>query len=320
MSILQMLLGSGAIIELFFKFLVTKGFFSGGSNGQALQQPITERTTYSTETTVALSSAANITGSSSIVDRIVGLSNKNAGYFMAGAGVCANKIPYSTETTVGIASLAVGQRRTPGGTGNSFNGYVAGGDNGSSVYNSLEKMPYSTEVSALVAGQTLSQARTNMSGAGNADKGFVGCGTDAGLNNGYGNSDKITYASDTMTAASSAGLTAKGFTGSAGDETKGFFAGGKLSSGAGALYYNNIEKITYSTEASSSLGIVLSVTRGGLAATGDITKGFFSGGEALVTGSTVNYTTTDKITYTTETIAAVSGANLTYVRSFLGAA
>ena len=89
--------------------------------------------------------------------------------------------------------------------------------------------------------------------------------------------------------------------------------------GGGAPGYSTMDKTTYSTDTTAEVpGAALSVARiKGLAATGSSTAGYFGGGFNVDSSSTV--ATMDKVTYSSDTTAAVPGAALSVARSFLAA-
>jgi hypothetical protein len=75
-----------------------------------------------------------------------------------------------------------------------------------------------------------------------------------------------------------------------------------------------MDKLTYSTDSTAAVpGAALSLARRYLAATGNSTAGYFSGGEIT------SWTTIDKITYSNDTRAALPSTGLSYGRSGPGA-
>jgi len=79
-----------------------------------------------------------------------------------------------------------------------------------------------------------------------------------------------------------------------------------------------MDKTTYSTDTTAAAPSAnLSAARQYLAATGTSTAGYFGGG--VGPGSPSMKSIMDKVTYSTDTIEAVPGANLSYGRSYLAA-
>jgi Tfp pilus assembly protein FimT len=123
-------------------------------------------------------------------------------------------------------------------------------------------------------------------------------------------SDKIIFATATTTAQASANLSDARF-GVAGlsDKEDGFACGG-YKNGTGGR--NIIDKTTYSTDTTAALGITLNLFKylsGGINA---ITKGYVSGGATSIVTPPYKQgqANTEALTYSTETIAAATTANL----------
>lgn len=91
---------------------------------------------------------------------------------------------------------------------------------------------------------------------------------------------------------------------------KGYVGGGQFSA---TVFTNIIERLTYATETTTGMSATLSSSRGemGSSGVGTSTKGFFAGGYVSGIG---NVTTADRLTYGTEVLAVVSGANLSLAR------
>lgn len=323
MTMASVLAGYGARIELFYKILISKGFFTGGATTGGFESVVADRTTYATETT------ANVIGanlpSADTIGYSFGYGNLFVAFYMGGFN--SFKTTYSTETTA--AANYLGYYRWPGAAGTNNFGYIAGGTGGQSApLSNITKQSYATEaVSGLSA--TLSLARRGLSAAGNADNAFYIGGQSAdGIWNYYTTADKFTFATESCAAAPSANFvyTARTWTAATGNVDKGIFSGGFTQvngSPSNAFSYAVAERVTYATDTLAYIsGANLTVARHQLAAAGDINKGFFSGG-VNSQGTNPNLgilATADKTTFSTETTSAVSGANLTVARLNLGAA
>jgi hypothetical protein len=136
--------------------------------------------------------------------------------------------------------------------------------------------------------------------------------------------DKVTYSTDTRSTVATAALSDARYSfGATGNSTSGYFGGGTPGS--------TMDKLDYSTEVTSRTpGASLSVARSAPAASSstanalpqqDITAtpqalqgntGYFGGGAPA-------YSTMDKVTYSSDTTAAVPGANLSVGREQLAA-
>jgi hypothetical protein len=89
----------------------------------------------------------------------------------------------------------------------------------------------------------------------------------------------------------------------------GYFGGGDQ-----GPYYSTMDKVTYASDTTAAIpGAALSIGRRQLAATGNSEAGYFGGG-GYVTGTPAVYSTMDKVTYSTDTTAAVPGAALSVAR------
>jgi hypothetical protein len=129
-------------------------------------------------------------------------------------------------------------------------------------------------------------------------------------------SEKITYDTESRSTLSSSSNTlsvARWHLSAAGNADKGFFSGGYT----GAAFSLITDKVTVTTEVITAVsGANLSQAREGPGAVGNADKGIFAGGATAV-GSTTPVTTADRTIYSTETTAAVSGANLSQARGLL---
>jgi hypothetical protein len=148
--------------------------------------------------------------------------------------------------------------------------------------------------------------------------------------------DKVTYASDTTAAVPGAALSvARGYLAATGNSTAGYFGGG-----SGPSVFSTMDKVTYSSDTTAAVpGAALSVARYDLAASSaranalptinpapsspavrfsdgtgpSPNTGYFGGG---LPGPR---STMDKVTYASDTTAAVPGAALSVARSYVAA-
>ena len=187
-------------VPYFHKTHLTKGFFSGGDTGS--YQVTADRTTYSTETTAAVS-GANL---SQARYSLAAAGNTEKGFFSGGYTgsyvATANRTTYSTETTAAVTGANLSQARGYlAAAGNAEKGFFSGG----ATVVTADRTTYSTETTAAVTGSNLSQARYGLAAAGNAEKGFFSGGS-TGSDPGVATSDRTTYSTETTAAVSGANL------------------------------------------------------------------------------------------------------------------
>ena len=282
----------------------TAGYFGGGTGNVTVSTM--DRTTYSSETTVAVPGAAL----SAARNNLAATGNQTAGYFGGGSSYpnyfsTIDKIQYSTNTRIPVpgANLSVA-RYGPGATGNSTAGYFGGGSPGVAVNpginqtsSIMDKVTYSTDTRLAVPGANLSVGRYSLAATGNTTNGYFGGGGAPPGPGGTGTTtmDKIEYSTDTRLAA---------------------IPGVNLS---GARYYpvatsakaNALPQLTYFNPAPSAASVRYSDNF-----TSPANTGYFGGGFNL---SSVNVSTMEKVTYTSDTTAQVPGAALSSVRRQLAA-
>lgn len=213
-----------------------------------------------------------------------------------------NKITFTTDTVSAIPAT-VGARFQLAASSSATAGYFGGGR--SPIISSIDKLTYSTETSSSSPGTKLSGARYSLSATGNANNGYFGGGT----NSSYADIttvDKLTYSIETVAQSPSASLSAiRKRLSAVGNQLVGYFQGGDGSPNSTSI----IDKITYSTDNTALVpGLALSGGRYQDAAMGSSTAGYFSGGMPGGGGNTV--TSTNKLTYSNDTIALLPGANI----------
>jgi hypothetical protein len=306
----------------------TTGYFGGGQTPGYVSTM--DKVTYSTDTTAAVP-GANLTISRGSVGAT---GNSTAGYF--GGGGFPNystmdKVTYSSDTTAAVPGAnLIAATRALSATGNSTNGYFGGGLS-SAITAQMYKVTYSTDTTLSVPGANLSLARyftgtssaranalpvveppaatptpTTSLGNGPApNTGYFGGGSNV-----VATMDKLTYASDTTAAVPGANLSvARSYAGATGNSNAGYFGGGFDGGNTSSI----MDKVTYSSDTTVRIPAAnLSLTRYNLAATGNSTAGYFGGGGP--TPITPEYSTMDKVTYSSDTTAAVPGANLSSPR------
>jgi hypothetical protein len=308
------------------------GYFGGGGPGP---RSTMDKISYSTDTTAAVpggnltaarySPAATSAGNNGFTNPTPQTTTSlvptpNTGYFGGGNFPrisSMDKVTYSTDTTAAVpgANLTV-LRGYFAATGNSTAGYFGGGSPG--PVTSMEKVTYSSDTTAAVPGANLSAARYGLAATGNSTAGYFGGGGTGPRST----MDKVTYSTDTTVAVSGANLSVARYGVTAtGNSTAGYFGGGSpgVGSPSGNVRVSLVDKVTYSSDTTAAVpGANLSLARYDMGATGNSTHGYFGGGFPGVSLYTP-VSTMDKVTYASDTTAAVPGANLTAARYGLAA-
>ncbi len=291
------------------------GATSGGAEQTSQRKEVQsamDKVTYSSDTTAA------VPGARLSVARytLAATGNSTSGYFGGGSSVGPNystldKVTYSTDTTIalpgsGLLSVA---RSALAATGNSTAGYFGGGSTPApATYSTMDKVTYSTDTTAAVPGAALSIPRQGLTATGNSTAGYFGGGFSS-----ISTMDKVTYSSDTTAAVPGAALSGgRRGAASTGNSTAGYFGGGRQPTN---VDLTTMDKISYSNDTRTTLPSTgsLSAARNYLSATGNSTAGYFGGGGASPRS------TMDKLIYSSETTAAVSGAALSAARYGLAA-
>jgi len=244
-----------------------------------------------------------------------------AGYFGGGSTnspvTTADKLVYANDTTAAqtTANLSQARQYLAGISEGLTKGYFAGGFTLSTQVATADKLVYANDTTAAQTTANLSQARDSLAGcSGEGTKGYFA----GGYSSSYATTaDKITYSNDTTSAQTTANLSQArlGLAGCSGEGTKGYFAGGMT--GLANVTVTTADKITYSNDTTTAQ------TTGNLSqaryyltgCSGENTKGYFAGGISSNLG--LGVVTSDKITYTSDTTAAQTSANLSQARGYL---
>ena len=260
------------------------GYFAGGSPGG---KTTIEKTTYSTDTTATLPSSANFSHSPNIYMGAVG--NKDAGYFAGGYETSetnystVHRITYSNDTTANVfsGSNLSSNRRYLQGSGNSTDGYFTGGTPGPFNYVTIvDKITYSSETTARVPTANLSETRYIHAATGNSSNGYIGGGSGP-----KSSIDKITYSNDTTAALPSGAYLSQ--------QRRHLAATGPRTNALSNLApAPSSPTIRYIDNALASPNL-----------------GYFGGG--FTPGATAQM---DKVSFSSNTTAAVPGANLSLAR------
>lgn len=287
------------------------GYIIGGSDGSA--SAIAQILTTATET-VALSAGANL---GAVRSSPAGASNGTDGYTFggtsttayAGVQVTAYKTPISTNTTAGItsANLTSG-RSSQAGMYAALAAYVLGGwDGAGTTTTTAFKMPWATSTTALQGSASLSSARSTTGSIYSSSAGYFAGGFSGGVQSA---AFKLNIATEITAAIISANLSAarEGTTGIM-DTITGYFCGGNTGSVS-----TTTDKMPFGTEVTAATGSAALSAARKKSAGASSTNGYILGGSTVNTTAQVTpgtpIATTDKLSFSTDVMAAAAGANL----------
>lgn len=290
------------------------GYTVGGDFGADVSL-VCDKTDFAAESTAAVTTG-NLSVSRSYA---AGASNPDvAAYYAGGAttgGVrtaLTDKLVFSNDTTSAVTTANLSSARLAWSSGlseRSTKAYFAGGNTGA-VVATADKLTFSGDSTAASTSSNLTLARGQHTAlAEGSTKGYWFAGISATAVEKL--CDKVTFSTD-VTAAATTGNLAAGKSEMAGcsdGTTKGFIAGGRTYSGAISGAASNVEKITFSTDTTSSASGTVNKADGHAMADGTI--GLFCG--AIVSGGGFQLNEIIKYTFATETSASFgSGADLSH--------
>lgn len=314
---------SGLAIELdianpksYAVFGGAKGYSLGGYSGASVNTA--DKITYSNDTSAA-QTTANLSTSRYGPG---GISEGNTkGYSLGGYSTnyvnTADKTFYSSDVTTASTSSNISYNSyAPACLSNYVNkGYACGGDTGSgNPTNKIDFLYFSNDVTVSQTSTTLSSSREYCGTVSLPNvKGYIAGGATA--NNTFSTTtDKITFSSDVLSAQTSANLSAAKFATSGISEcsTKGYFGGGYTTVSANPG--SSTDKIVFSTDTTSAQTTAnLSGIRAYCSGVSQgSSKGYYLGG--WTTYSSTAVATGDKLTFSTDTTAAQTSANLSSAR------
>jgi hypothetical protein len=291
-----------------------KGYYLGGYSGSVAATA--DKLTYSNDTTAA-QTTANLSVSRY---EMRGLSEGNTkGYTCGGyssARVTTTDItfyPSDVTTTINSATLSLARNDYAGLSTYVNKGYIAGGATNSAYTNSIEFLYYSNNISAAQTTVTLSVTRGSIGSISQPNvQGYLAGGNTSSVTF-YATTDKIFYSTDSCSAQTTANLSTVRIqpAGISECQTKGFWAGGWSSS---ASVVATVDKITFSTDTtvSQTTSNISTARSAGGSPTQGSSKGYVLGGYTTFAGAAS--AVSDKILFTTETMAAQSSANLSTAR------
>lgn len=203
-------------------------------------------------------------------------------------------------------------------------GYLAGGSIGLYATATLEKISFATGISTFLGNTALGNTTGYATGVSEGTrKGYVAGGNVANVIS--SSVQKISYFVDTVSFLSSVNLVYPRMSsaGVDGDGIKGYVCGGYGSS-INPTYpadtaFNYTDRITYSSDTSNALTSAnINLARFGAGAVSNqSTKGYILGGLTVATDFSSTTAFADQITYSTETTAANTSANLSLARGFV---
>ena len=222
-----------------------------------------------------------------------------------------DKLNYSNDTTTYTPGVNLTiWREYLAATGNLTHGYFSGGrPSNYTGRTEMNKVSYSTDTTASAPTANLRTGCFMLAATGNLSAGYFG-GGDRNLPNPnpyLSLIQKVTYSTDSTAAVPGAALNhQRRQLAATGNQTAGYFGGGENSSLSPSIQ-SLIERVTYSTDTTAVVpGANLSEARSNLAATGNSTHGYFSGG--------LGDTKMDKLTYSTDTTTYIPSGNFSVVR------
>ena len=222
----------------------------------------------------------------------------------------SEKMTVSSETFAACTTANVGTSQGSDLSEGQSKGYYAGG------YSNIVtgyKITFSSDVTAALTTVNLSQGRHQpCSINANTTKGYwIGGSTGAYVVT----ADKVTYSTDTTAACTSANLSAARMIGGCRHVNK-FDSHGYVLGGYTGDYMATADKVTYSTDTTAACTSAnLSQARYVACSTGDgTTKGYLIGGDTGGGPGPGPVITADKVTYSTDTTAACTSANLSQAR------
>lgn len=227
-----------------------------------------------------------------------------------------DKLTFSTETKTTLSATLTTNRYYASGMANSgVAGYINGGDDGSytgaSGLKGTDKITFPTDTKSALATQMMHGTANQSSSSNSGVVGYI----IGGYANDYGNwIDKLTFLTELISASSTV-LSLRRYQHAAcsnhGAAT--YVAGGSGESGN----LSNIEKLTFSTEAMSTLSAILSRAYGVNGVTGmanSSVAGYFVGGS----GGAGQSDTIDKLAFSTDTRTTLAAVLTTPIHTPAG--
>ena len=243
----------------------TYGWWGGG--GYGLNMSRVQRITFATDTATASVRGPLSSGRSGCS----AAGNTTDGWFggvTPGPLSTVDRITYATDTaTASVRGPLSSGRGALIAAGNTTDGWFGGGSIGAppAPQSTVDRITYATDTATASVRGPLSSVRSSFGATGNTTDGWFGGGnTSTGGQNPVSRVDRITYATDTVTASVRGPLSLARFAvQAAGNTTNGWWGGG--------YYFSTVDRVTYATDtATASARGPLSVVRYYSAAAGGI--------------------------------------------------
>ena len=292
----------------------SKSYLLGGSNSTPTPVTTAQVLTMASETVAIVAGAALPAVRTTCVSNYT--SDKGLTYggtsttAASGATATAYRTTFSTDTTAAVVSANLPTSRNASGSVSALlAGYVSGGaDAVPASSTGTYKTPWTTETTAAQTSANLSVARYFLAG-------MIHSSTNGYMAGGAGSAvaDRLVFSTEITAALVSANLstTREGAIGLI-NTTQGYWSGGLNTSNTPTT---TTEKMLFSTETNVVTGTAaLSLARK-QAGSGSGNSGYVLGGSTSTTNAqyapTTPVSTADKLNFSTDTMAASSGSNLT---------
>ena len=319
---------NGRRVDLVNEYVAVYGYQLGGFAAGAYISTA-DRITFSTgvyaASTISNVSEARFAGSGSSDVSVYGYTN--GGYNGSVVVTTCDRTTFATSVTAAYSAGALAAARYDhfSVSDGSVYGYVLGGYNSAfTVLSSVERRAFSTGVTAAISA-TLSAVRTSRMSQSLSDGSIygytMGGSSTGGVAGGVTTTDRLTFSTSAIAASTASNVSvARSDIGTVSDGAVYGYTCGGYNTGSPAAPVTTGDRTTFSTSATAALTSAnLSGVRAGLNGVSDgATYGYFSGGES--TGASSYVTTTDRITFSTSVLAAVTASNLPAARSFTASA
>ena len=284
------------------------GYFAGGypasNNISGATSSATNRIEYSSDTQAA-SPKGNLVTARAMAASSGGF---NFGYTVGGVLTGSpsssyissiDRVDYGNDTvTAAPKGNLVRVTGNAGAVGNKQFTWIAGGG----LDSRIQRIDYSNDTATTSPRGTLTVARNNLGASGNKDFGYITGGQNGPL---LSSIDRITYSSDTAAAApkgvmteSRCGVTATG------NASYAYIGGGSINNTFQSSR-SNMDRINFSDDTATTVTKgPLSISRSRVAATGNASFGYFTGGKSNIPNSGSAYSTIDRLDFSNDTAAA----------------
>ena len=284
------------------------GYFAGGypasNNISGATSSATNRIEYSSDTQAA-SPKGNLVTARAMAASSGGFDfGYTVGGVLTGSPSSAyissiDRVDYGNDTvTAAPKGNLVRITGSAGAVGNKQFTWIAGGG----IDSRIQRIDYSNDTATTSPRGTLTVARNNLGASGNKDFGYMTGGQNGPL---LSSIDRITYSSDTATASpkgvmteSRCGVTATG------NASYAYIGGGSINNTFQSSR-SNMDRINFSDDTATTVTKgPLSISRSRVAATGNASFGYFTGGKSNIPNSGSAYSTIDRLDFSNDTAAA----------------